>query len=247
MARLHQLIPVVSTRKSGAERALTEAYKLEQKPEPFLGTLRTYQPDEDGGETAPPETKYVQATVKKLYEGLHSVWRDLFDGVASLDASNQVAMADLVVDGVTLAKNVPSTNLLFLEKKLTDIGTFISKMPVLDPSERWTFDDNMQCYRSEPKQTNRTKKVPKTITLASATAEHPAQAQLVHEDVKVGVWTTTLLHGGVPMAVRADMLERTRKLLEAVRSAREKANQVDVVDLKTGDAVLKYVFGPLGA
>lgn len=245
MARLHQLIPVVSTRKGNAERALTEAYKLEQKQEPFLGGLRSYQPDSEEGETTPPESKYVQFTVKKIYDGLRDVWKDLFDGVAALDATNCNAKADVEVDGTVLMRGVPSTHLLFLEKKLIDIGTFISKMPVLDPAERWEFDSNLQCYRAEPKLTNRTKKIAKTIMKAAATVEHPAQVELIYEDLKVGVWTATALHGGIPMSVRADMANRARKLLEAVRSAREKANEAELVDLKTGSAVLDFVFAPL--
>ncbi len=39
------------------------------------------------------------------------------------------------------------------------------------------------------------------------------------------------------------MAERVRKLQEAVKFAREEANGVEVVDLKTGRPVLEYIFG----
>ena len=38
-----------------------------------------------------------------------------------------MAKADLVVDGVTLAKDLPVTYLLFLEKQLTELKAFVSK------------------------------------------------------------------------------------------------------------------------
>jgi len=41
--------------------------------------------------------------------------------------------------------HVPATYLLFLEKQLTDLHTLVSKLPVLDASETWVFDQAADC------------------------------------------------------------------------------------------------------
>src|SRR5438132_1009448 len=75
-----------------------------------------------------------------------------------------------------------------------------------------------------------------------ATKEHPAQVEMYMEDVWVGTWTTTKLSGAIPAATRNAMLERVRKLLDAVKEAREEANLLQVQTQKLGDALLAYVF-----
>ena len=62
------------------------------------------------------------------------------------------------------------------------------------------------------------------------------------EDVWVGSWTTTRYSGAVPAATRNAMLERVRKLLDAVKAAREEANLMSVQPQKIGAALLRYVF-----
>jgi hypothetical protein len=62
------------------------------------------------------------------------------------------------------------------------------------------------------------------------------------EDVWVGTWTTTKFSGAIPAATRNAMLERVRKLADAVKTAREEANSIDVRAHKIGAAVLGYVF-----
>ncbi|MEV0352079.1 hypothetical protein AB0H88_40475 [Nonomuraea sp. NPDC050680] len=99
----------------------------------------------------------------------------LFDVTATKDWTNATAKADVVVDGETLISGAPVTYLLFLEKQLVDLHTFVSKLPTLDPAETWSFDDNAETWRTEPVKTTRTKKVPRNHVLAEATDKHPAQ------------------------------------------------------------------------
>ncbi len=67
----------------------------------------------------------------------------------------------MVVDGQTLVAQVPVTYLLFLEKQLVDMQTFIKKLPTLDASESWSFDASADCWATEPVQTVKTKKIPR--------------------------------------------------------------------------------------
>jgi hypothetical protein len=168
---------------------------------------------------------------------------ELFDVVATQDAANCLAKANVVVDGTPLLKNVPVTTLLFLEKQLVDLHTFVEKLPTLDPGEAWSYNEEVDHYASEPYQTTKTKKVLKNHVKAEATKEHPAQVETYTEDVVVGYWTTVKFSGAVPARERNEMLGRVRKLQEAVKSAREEANGAEVELKKLGGAVFQYVFG----
>ena len=166
----------------------------------------------------------------------------MFDVVATQDWANSQARADVTVDGRKLLQAVPVTHLLFLEKQLVDIRTFIEALPTLDAAEEWEYKPEFDSYVSKPARTNRTKKVPKNHIKYEATKEHPAQVEMYMEDVWVGTWTTTKLSAAVPAATRNAMLERVRKLLDAAKAAREEANGLEVKPQKVGAAVLGYVF-----
>ena len=96
---------------------------------------------------------------------------------------------------------------------------------------------------SEPYQTSKTKKIMKNHVKAEATKEHPAQVETYTEDVVVGYWTTLKFSGAVPAKERNEMLDRVKKLQEAVKCAREEANGMEVESKKIGGAVLQYIFG----
>lgn len=242
MPKLNQIIAVQASKKAHAKDALTEAYHLIQKPDLLNGIARSYKAKEEGGEQQPPENKQVQVKVKDLIAKAVVNLNEMFDVVATQDWANCQAKADVVVDGRTIVKSVPVTNLLFLEKQLVDLHTFIEKLPVLDPAERWEYNSAQDCYASEPFQTSRSKKVPKNHIKYEATKEHPAQVEMYMEDVTVGTWTTIKYSGAIPAAEKNTMLERVRKLQDAVKQAREDANSLEVKKEKIGEGVLTYIF-----
>jgi len=135
------------------------------------------------------------------------------------------------------------TYLLFLEKQLTDLHTFVHKLPVLDPSESWRFDPSQDCWASDTAETSKTKKVPRNHVKAEATEKHPAQVEVYHEDVVVGYWKTVKFSGALPAARVRELLERVERLQKAVKMAREEANGVAVESVKSGDKVFGYLFG----
>ena len=153
-----------------------------------------------------------------------------------------MAKADVVVDGQALLKDVPVAYLLFLEKQLVDLHTFVRKLPVLDASESWEYDSSADCYATEPVQTVRTKKIPRNHVKAEATEKHPAQVEVYHEDVVVGYWRTIKFSGALPAKRVSTLLERVEKLQQAVKFAREEANNTEAVDKHVGDRVFGYLF-----
>ncbi len=242
MARLNQIIAVEKGIKSRTFQELTEAHHSLQKPTLLAGISRVYRPRDEEGEQLPPESTRVQVKTQDIIRQTVEIMTALFDVTATKDWTNNRAHADVVVDGVVLLKDVPVSYLLFLEKQLVDLHTFVKKLPVLDPSETWTFDPSADCYATEPAQTLRTKKIPRNHVKAEATEHHPAQVEVYYEDIVVGYWRTTKFSGALPARRINELLERLERLQQAVKYAREEANNTEVEDHKVGTAVLQYIF-----
>lgn len=240
--KLNQIIAVEKNIKSRALQDLTEAHHSLQKTALLAGISRTYRPKDEEGEQLPPESTKVQLKSEEIIRKTSETLSKLFDVVATKDWANCQAKANVVVDGQTILSNVPATYLLFLEKQLVDLHTFIKKLPVLDAAETWAFDQSADCWATEPVLTTRTKKVPRNHVKAEATEHHPAQVEVYYEDVTVGNWRTIKFSGSLPARRVNELLARVEKLQEAVKFAREEANNLEVEDIKTGEAVLGYLF-----
>lgn len=243
MTKLNQINALVKGYKAQSLRAFTDLHRKVQKAPLLSGISRTYQPRDDDGEKLPAESTRVQVVVNDVLPEVASVLGRLFDLQLTQDSTNAVATGNVVVDGETILADVPVTYLLFLEKQLVDLRTFVDGLPVLDPSEHWAFDGNRGCYASDTAETVRTRKVPRNHVLAEATKEHPAQVQVYHEDVPQGTWTTVKLSGALPADRVKELRQRVSALIDAVKVAREDANMVPVVDRQAGEAVFSYLFG----
>jgi hypothetical protein len=242
MGKLNQVIAVVNSKKKQAEETKTSCYHRAQKADLFNGISRTYQPKDEDGERLPSESKIAQLKVSQLIDEFVKTSTELYDVVATQDSANCQAKADIKVDGKTVLSAVPATHMLFLEKQLNDVYTFISKLPVLDPSEKWEFDKNSDFYATLPSETARTKKIPKAFEKSPATKEHPAQVEVFHEDVLAGYWKTIKFSGAIPASRRNELLERVRKLQEAVVKAREEANGIEALPVNVGKSLFSFIF-----
>ena len=168
MTRLNQIIAVEKGVKSRSFQALPEARHQLQKSALLAGIARTYRPKDEEGEPLPPESTKVQVKADEVIRETSGILTRLFDVTATKDWANCTAKADVVLDGAPLLRDVPVSYLLFLEKQLTDLLTFVRKLPVLDAAESWTYDASADCYATEPTQTTRTKKIPRTHVKAWA-------------------------------------------------------------------------------
>lgn len=242
MPRLNQIIAVEKGVKSKSLADLTEAHHTLQKTAPLAGIARTYQPKDEEGEQLPPESTKVQVKGEDVLRQVATTLTRLLDVTATKDWTNCVARADVVVDGQTLVRDVPVSYLLFLEKQLVDLHTFVKKLPILDAAESWVHDDSTDSWRTEPVRTIRTKKVPRNHVKAEATEKHPAQVEVYYEDVAVGYWTTVKFSGALPAKRINDILDRVLKLQSAVKFAREEANNAEALDQRVGEAVFGYLF-----
>lgn len=245
--KLAQIVAIHTGVKGDANRVLAEAALHASKSDLLTGLTRVYSPfdADDEREQLPPETKHVQLTASGLITEVERTMTRLLDVTSTKDRTNCDARADIVVDGHTLAQGVPVTYLMWLEKALGELRTFIGRLPVLDPAERWSFDEASGTWVSEPQTTLRTRKVPKSVVKwepPTPEFKQPAQVDMYTEDVPVGKWTVTKFSGALPAPRRAEMLRRVTALTEAVKQARERANEATAVDTPVGAALLGYVF-----
>lgn len=244
MPKLNQINAIVTARKGDAEKQITELYKVVQKEQLFTGRERTYRPlDEVNGQKLPPESQRVQQRVSDLIRQAREKWTELWNLVLTQDTGNQQARADIVVDGKTVLANVPITSLLFFDKQVNDLETFVSKLPTPDPAEEWSHDPNTGLLRSRATESVRTSKEPTVIVKYDATKEHPAQTELFTKDIPVGTWTQILYSGCIPADQKNAILTRIRKLQDAIKVAKEQANLLEVERQKAGEPLLGFVFG----
>jgi hypothetical protein len=242
MTRLNQIVAVEKGIKSRSFQELTEAHHALQKSSLLSGISRTYRPKDEEGEQLPPESTKVQVKGEETIRQTAAILTKLFDVTATKDWANCTAKADIKVDGTTLVEGVPVSYLLFLEKQLVDLLTFVRKLPVLDAAESWNYDASADCWATDPVQTVRTKKIPRNHVKAEATEKHPAQVEVYYEDVTVGYWKTVKFSGALPAKRINELVERVEKLQQAVKFAREEANNAEVTQQKAGERIFGYLF-----
>ena len=240
--KLNQVIAIEKSIRSSSSKKLTKEYHDFQRLDIFTGVRKTYTPETEGEEVLPPSYTKVKKTTSESIDSISSALEELINVTGDKDRGNLRAVADVVVNGSTVLSDVPVTNLLFLEKQLQDLNTALEALPVLDPSYDWTFDEGEGLYKSSEVKSNRTKKVNKPIVLYPPTDKHPAQTQLVVEDVVTGEWITRYLSGAMPLTAKNKLIGHLQKLRIAVKMARETANSVDVEKTNFGTDLVKWLF-----
>ena len=242
MGKINQIIAIEKGVKSRSYAEIDSLRKVLKKQDLFNGFAKEYQPKEEGAETLPPEKKIVAHTTSAVLADMDKSWSDYLNITARKDWSNCAAKANVVVDGNTLLADVPVTYLLFLEKQITDLRTIVTDIPTLDPAETWIKDENSGLFTTQPVMTHRTKKVPKVVVMYPAMDKHPAQTQLLQEDITDGHWRTVKQSGAMPATEKRVLVDKLEKLLRAVKEAREAANGADESDSpNAGDAIFRYL------
>jgi hypothetical protein len=243
MPKLNQINAILTSRKSEAEKQVTEIYKLVQKEALFAGRQRTYRPtDEENGQKLPVESQRVQQKAGELIQKVAKIWADIWSLTLTQDTGNQSAKADLIIDGTAILKDVPITTLLYLDKQVNDLETFISKLPTPDPAEEWTHDPSSGLLKSKATESVRSSKEPTVIVKYEATKEHPAQTEIFMKDLPVGTWTQILYSGAITADKKEAYLTKIRKLQEAIKIAREQANLLEI-EKQSAKVLFTHIFG----
>lgn len=244
--KLSQIVKSDEKIRSKTDGEITELYHTIQKPGLFNGFQRTYVKNDEAGEDLPSEANRIQFTTSEVLSRVERSMSELMNFTALKDYTNahSTARADVMIYGRVLVKQAPVPYLLFLEKKLVDLRTFVSKLPVLDGAENWTKDENTGHWKTDKLVKNRTKKTQKPIVLYHATEQHPAQTQMITEDEVVGQWHEHKVSGAIPRTEQAAIMDRIQDVLLAVIAAREQANSADAAETpKVGSEIFGYILG----
>jgi hypothetical protein len=249
MAQLHALLAVEDKLKTTAKNLIAEAIRTLGKEQLFRGhtkTLRMFAEGDDNRALERDGSEQVEltTTVGDTIDYIVGPVADYWDAVYQKDATNCVAKADIIIDGVTLVKDVPATFLLGLEAKLRDFRNVMNAIHTLPPGIRWEKAEDIKegVWRSSRDVT--TMKTAKEATfnvVVEATEHHPAQYERIDRMLNVGEYTTSTTSGLLTPADKADVLRRLDKLIEAVVVARSTANSTQTVNGKLARGLLDYV------
>lgn len=250
MTVLHELLAVENSVNGNYQRSKDETTKALTRAELYTSivTSKEFFDAETASRENTKTEKVMETTVKERLKWFAGPVVELFDVIAQKDATNATAKEDLVVDGVTIAKEVPATTLLALESKLQDVRSVIANAPTLAIGTRWTRSttETNVWDAAENDVTFSTKRITKPVILVEPTEHHPAQVTQVHEDVPVAKIIKSTSSGMLTSAEKAELLHRTDKLLKAAKQARVRANKATVVGEKIGKSIFDYLYtGPV--
>lgn len=245
--KLHELLAVETNLENQANKTRTELVgTFEKKRHLFEEKRVTFTPAGEGSQVVTETQSDIQTTIKKELDWVQTFLVKSLDASYQVAEANTVARADIILEDETvLAKNVPATSLLELEKRMTEIQALIVAVPTLDPAKGFKEDtakgDGYYIAREVKK--NRTQKQKKVFIKYEATKEHPAQTELLDQDVVVGTVQEQEWSGLITPAQKAELIDRVEMVARAVRRARSRANDVPVdTSKKIAKALLGYIF-----
>lgn len=249
MAKMHELLAAETNVNAVYNAMLEETLKVLEKPDHFTRVVAAKEFfNTEESHLNQTETKDMVTTVTdRLGYFFGRPFINMMDTSLQKDATNQIAKADLVVNGEVLLKEVPATALLAWESKFDALRRVLLKVPTLPPGPVWEEDPNEDnLWRTkEPQVTFTTKKTMKPVILHEATKEHPAQVEKVFEDVPVAKVTKTVWSGMWTSSQKADALARLDTLLIAIKKARQRANRTEVLKPKAGQILANFILrGP---
>jgi hypothetical protein len=245
---LSQVIGVLTAVRQKDNDMGTELKKKVQSETLTTGLSKVYTPDADPDEEGargiltarqPNSYKAVAVRVEDALKEAMEYSVPAMDAVATNDKTNQVASADIVVNGTPLARDVPISHLLWLEKYLGEWRKFIALLPTLDPTKNWTLDDGV--YKSDTVKQGSFVKEVVPLVLHPGTDKHPPQVQAIEKSVHVGEYANTSLSGAVYDSRKKELLDRADLLIRAVKDAAARANQTLAIEVREGEAILGFL------
>ena len=250
MPKLHEIIAVEPDRKKTFQRILTETnHTLVKKSQHFSGHLRKYEPIIDGSGTFDDEESHIVTSVPEKLKHFEKAASSMLDVILSKEMSNINAKADIVIksedsDPIVIAEAVPVQALVQFENHLTGIRDAIyNVIPTLDPKSNWYPDDakGKGYYKTSEIRKRKTSKDEAFVIVTEATKEHKAQYERVTKDVQVGNWVESSFSGMMSPSDKSEILARVGILIEAVKRARARANQIDAEKAKVSSKFFKYI------
>lgn len=250
MGKLHELLAVEGARRGAFDKILAETTQVfGNRQDLFMGALRTYEPyaNEDAAEKGVVERHAMTSTVKQRLEYLGQYFVDYVDTVYQKEMTNQEARGSIVFEGRVLAENLPVTFLLNIESTLARVRETLNATPTHQAGVSWVPDPEyviQPVVKGEhPEIQTKTKKIIVPFELSPATKEHKAQVEKLTEDKPIGKFYRQLWSGMITPAEKSEILLRMDKMIEAVRTARQRANDQEAVTDKIGSKIINVLLG----
>lgn len=249
MSKLHELLAVESDLRAQAESCRADLKTtFEKKGHHFTKKVVTFKPSAEGAEDKVESQLQLQTTVTKELAWIGEKIAKAMDLGHQIDVANTQAKADVVLDNAfVLLADVPTTSLLRLEHRLTELRDLLHAVPTLDPAKGFAPDptEGDGIFRARDEVKPRTEKQFSFVVMVPPADKHPAQVKELMLDKPSGTLLTQEWSSLVTVAAKGDMLDRVEELLRAVKKARARANDMDldVRENKIGAAVLRYVIG----
>jgi hypothetical protein len=245
MSKLHELLAVESDLDNIQKTIVAEAQNtFTKKPHMFFGFEKRLDNYNENLPEAPRERQELTTTVTDKLEYVNAHIIRYFDAVLQKELTNQTAKADIIIGETVLAKDVPTTFLLGLETKLKTIRALYESIPTLPSGIGWDKDTELgeDIYRARNSEKKyRTAKTFKHKVLYEATDHHPAQIERWEENENVGMYITDKWTGLISPAQKSDYLGRLDLLIRAVKKARQRGNNTQVVKTKIARDLFSYV------
>lgn len=251
MSKLHELLAVGTNLENQANKTLSDLKAtFDKKRHLFEQKLVTFKSNEENVAPVTEAQSDIQSSVTKELGWITGILTKDIDVGHQVDVANTQAVGDIVTeDGEVIAKGVPATSLLQLEKHLQKFHDLLVTIPTLDPAKGFSVDPDREhgIFKARDVNKNRTKKVNKPLVLAPATDKHPAQVQLVTEDVVVGTIQEQEWSALLTPAQKGDLIEQCEVLTRAVKKARARANELelDVTTHKIGKRLFDFILKPV--
>jgi hypothetical protein len=246
--KLHELLAVDTHLENQANKVRKELENtFEKKRHLFDETHVVFQSNEEGAQPVIESQSTIQTTVLTELSAIQPFLTKAIDSSYQVAEANTEARADVVLEnGTVLLTGVPATSLLELEKRLAEVAALVGAIPTLDPMKGFKpdADRGQGIYKAREILKTRTKKTKKVLVKYPATEQHPAQTELIDEDVVVGNLKQQEWSGLVTPALKSAYHTKVEELIRAVRQARSRANEQEVDKAKKiGQRLLDYIFG----
>lgn len=248
MTKLHEILAVESDLEAVAKKVIAEGLDtFTKRQQHFFARHQSWEMLDEARKNEAPadDVHFMETTVGKKLEYVENHLIKYYDTLIRKELANQLATADLIVDGQVIAPALPVTFLLGMEKRLVQVRGLYQAIPTLPPGAEWrpADDKGVGVYVvANPEVKAKTEKTIKSKVLVPATDNHPAQIEKWFEDKIIGRSTTITWAGLITPAEKSNLLERLDNLIQAMKQARQRANaQVVNKDLAIGRLLFEYV------
>jgi hypothetical protein len=251
----HQILAVEPTRKAAADTQLDDCTNtFSKKGTLFNGQIRTLTMFDSSPEKMAINEAIirkdaidtpVQNTVPDNLNYMAGVVGSWVDVVFTKEMTNQIAVADVVIDGKVIVQKAPATFLLFLENNLKKVRGLYEALPTLAPGIEWApaTDKGRNIFKSPAVSTLKTEKIVEMIRQEQRSDKFPDTFVEKSKDVPVGEYKATQFSAMISVADKAEILARFDRFLMAVKDARMRANDVQATLGKCSTDLFAYIHG----